>query len=194
MSQPLTVLPADPSIQVRGLKKDSSSIPPEIRAAMKSGKIAKPSAPAPPSSGANPSSAESKQEESPLKLLESKIKAVATTHPHLPIFECIQDALAIVSLRQSQLGKQQIQIAEAHNQLLQLIAQLQAHQAPIHAWMEKVSAATVVTEMKIHFPPSQVDKPEFSPMLPVPKEVSMEEDEPSEAGPGTQPLSPPQKE
>lgn len=164
MLQPPSVLPADPSIQIGEVKKVSDSIPVHIRTAMKSGKTAARSDTPPPSSGAPNKSRQFSLE------FDKLTSTLSTTHPHLAALRLLADWNRDLETMQHLIVDQQNVIAKGHNEMLMVLAQLQASQRPIRAWMEKVAGATVMTQLTIQFPTPE-PAPEYDPAAVLPDAV-----------------------
>lgn len=171
---PPTVIPAGLSAKPIEVTRVSGSIPAHVKEAMLKDRSAKGTksykeaadGKAPPS-GIPPKSPDSSPPEDPMPSLLTKL---STTHPHTEILRLLVRRSDLLRDELRQLASQLMNVATNHNQLIQILAQLQAMQLPIRNWMDKVAGATVMTGLSISFP--QVPAQEFHPLLPVPAEVT----------------------
>ncbi len=185
MSTPPTVLPVDPSAKRIEVTRVSGSIPAHVKEVMLKERAEKKTGvwpqqeslqwpPGHPASKVQPSGAPPKLPDSPPPVEDPMVgllTKLSTTHPHTEILRLLARRSDLLRDDSRQLASQMVNIATNHNQLIQMIAQLQAMQAPIRAWMDKVAGATVTTGLTISFP--QVPATEFHPLLPAPPEVEM---------------------
>jgi len=116
------------------------------------------------------------------------LSSLATTHPHVQIFKSLIETIEMQTSAITMMLQQQQALIGRHNQFVDVFQQMRARQMPLEVWMQRVSEATVVMDVKVQFP--AVEPSDIPPLIPPPGKVSedgMEESSSSEVPP-TQPL------